>query len=107
MTASLATRVFHAVPSPSFSAAKYSPPWPETLTFFEAPLGYKRGREDETIRMILKKCLRNLILDFTDVRRAAQTSSPAGFFRAGCPQGRLGKAKPSMLAPAVIPFSSL
>jgi len=51
-TASLPIRVFHAVPEPSFSAAKNSLPG----------------------------------LDFTDVRREAQTTSPAGFFRAGFPR---------------------
>ena len=27
--------------------------------------------------------------DFTDVRREAQTTSPTGFFRAGCPRRRI------------------
>jgi hypothetical protein len=41
----------------------------------------------------------------TAVRRDAQTSSLAGFFRAGFPQGRFEKAKPSTVA-AAIPGSS-
>ncbi|MCX6575800.1 MAG: hypothetical protein NTV82_05340 [Candidatus Aminicenantes bacterium] len=53
-TATLPIRVFHAVPEPSFSAAKNSLPG----------------------------------LDFTDVRREAQTTSPAGYFRGGCPRRR-------------------
>jgi len=68
-TASLPIRVFHAVPEPSFSAAKNSLPG----------------------------------LDFTDVRREAQTTSPAAL------EGELGKAKPSMVASAVsgsFPFST-
>jgi hypothetical protein len=40
-------------------------------------------------------------LSLTAVRRDAQTSSLAGFFRAGFPQGRLEKAKPSTVAAAV------
>jgi hypothetical protein len=44
-------------------------------------------------------------LFLTAVRRAAQTSSLAGFFRAGFPQGRFEKAKPSTVA-AAIPGSS-
>jgi hypothetical protein len=53
-TASLPIRVFHAVPEPSFSAAKNSLPG----------------------------------LDLTEVRREAQTTSPAGFFRSGFPRRR-------------------
>jgi len=40
-------QVFNAVLSSPFSAAKYSPPPPETLSLSKAPLGYKRGRGDD------------------------------------------------------------
>ena len=92
-------QVFNAVLSPPFSAPRYSPPRPETLSFFGAPLGYKRGRGDEIHWKILKERLRNLFLHFTVVRREAQTSAAPGL--AGFPQGRFEKAKPSTVAAAV------
>jgi hypothetical protein len=58
-----------------------------------------------SIMKILKERLRNHDLHSTAVRRDAQTSSLAGFFRAGFPQGRFEKAKPSTVA-AAIPGSS-
>jgi len=55
---------------------------------------------------ILKERLWNYSsFHLTAVRRDAQTSSLAGFFRAGFPQGRFEKAKPSTVA-AAIPGSS-